>query len=227
MRGDRQARGPYLWTGVAQAQGVRLASLSRALAPKEPLSAGTASARCGFSVRAGDLDTLQAKGVLVVDDADLWNVPVLSALFQHLGLPLKATDAEAAFTLAGPVATITAGRLANPVSAVVVEPGGTVNLQTRHVDVFVVVAPLKHLRNLLARVPLVKLLVTAKEKFVRLHLKGPWDRHTAHLVTEVPLKTLSDATLGIFKSIAKGGGQLGREILKPLDDLLQGAGDRR
>jgi len=209
-----------VWTGNVEARNINMPQLSRALDAEKPMATGVGSASYAFVVQAGKLDSLCGRGRVLIDNADLWHIPVMSVVFASLKLPHRESDAQIAFTMRGPVATIGSGRVANPLSALVAEPGGTVNLDNRQVDLVAAVALVKHLRSLLGSVPGVSLLMSVKDKFTRVRLKGTWDAPTSELVLVLPAKDITAGTLDILKKAAAAGGQLGEGLFKPLAKLL-------
>lgn len=227
------------YSGEVTVDGLDLADLRRSLSGRKDVRSGVLAARCGFIGHGTNLADLRTAGVAKVNDADLARSGFLDALLNavdvEMGAPAGGTDAEAVFHSAGAEVTIDSGRLANKISAIVAEPGGTVNLDTTELDLYLVVAPVTVLRDLFTAVPIpllgqvLKGATTAAEKLTRVHVLGPWTDPPAKLVRKEPAADVQAGTLAIFKGIVDGGGQLGKGLADSVNSLLNGLleGDRK
>ncbi len=164
------------------------------------------------------------KGYVYLNNADLADVPLLTALFRLMGLTqfdaLQATDLEATFTMKGLVATVSQARLSNAVAAIDVEPGGQVDLGTRHLDLYLVAAPIKQIQDFLGSIPLVSLVVKLKDKLTRVHIRGDWEAPPTSLMSKQPLNDIAEGTVGFLRGVASTGGRLGKGLLKTFGDIL-------
>ena len=146
------------YSGHVTAKGIDLPAVARAATGSSSLSAGAATAEIAFSGATAKLQDLRGHGTLFVDDADLGALSPFEGLFGQLGLnspPISApTDAEVWFELKGPVATISRGRLANALTALAIQPAGTIDLRAGQVDLYVVGAPLESITDLMPKVPI-------------------------------------------------------------------------
>lgn len=111
------------------------------------------------------------------------------------------------------------GKLANPLSALAVERGGTINLKTRHLDLHVVVVGVQQLHAVLARIPVVNVGVAFRDKLARFHVSGPWDAPPARLVRPQPVRNLAEGTEVLFKGVAQTRGDIAPEVVRGFQGL--------
>ena len=126
--------------------------------------------------------------------------------------------------------TIERGHLSNRFSAIEAEPGGTINLKNKEIDLYVVAAPLKNLDKFAGDVPIIKWFESFKDKLVRLRLKGQWSDPAIKLIKKQPLKDIKEGTIDFIASVVDGGGQFTENLLKGLGltfDETNGKSDNR
>ena len=173
----------------------------------------------------GDLRRIQAEGHFYMDDVDIAPLPVLPDLLEFMNVLPKGqrglTDAEAYFSLAGGVVTINKGEVANPLSALVVEKGGRVDIERHLLDMRVEVLAIKELHNFLSVIPLVNLMVKLKDKLTRFEVKGNWSDDADKLVHPLPMENVAEGAAEFFKGVADSGGQ----ITTGMAELGKGIGD--
>jgi hypothetical protein len=154
----------------------------------------------------------------------LWRFPLIGELFKTIGVWEYRlggmSDAEVVFKLSGPQMIIKRGRLSNSFSAIEAEPGGRVNLQNRQIDMFVVAMPLKDLDKLIKKIPVVNWFARAKDKLIRLRLKGDWSQPANKLISKQPIKDVKEGTIEFFRAIIESGGQITDKIKSGLDFIL-------
>lgn len=164
-----------------------------------------------------------------LDNVDTLVVPLVPDLMAQLGQaalqPLRSdtqgfSQGAGVFSLAGGVLTFQSARLANPISALEFEPGGTINLRNKQLDFHVVGVALTALRDVLVKIPLVNLMVNFKDKIVRVRVKGPWDADSSTLISKEPVGDLAKGTTDFFKGVAESGGKLGPAIIKGVTDIF-------
>lgn len=229
--------GTLRYSGEVVVDRVDLPALAGILPGLKGLRAGTLSARCRLVGNKVGLAGLRTVGVARVDDIDMARSGPTDALLAAMGVDVGKlagrTGVEAVFHSAGTVVTIDAGRLANRLSAIVAEPGGTIDLRTKHLDLYLVVAPVSALRDLLGAVPIPLLgqvlgaAGTAADKLSRVHLLGKWTDPPERLVRKEPVKDIEAGTLAIFKGILDGGGQFGRGLADSVGALLKALGGEK
>jgi hypothetical protein len=183
---------------------------------------------------------LRGRGQVRLEDTAVRRLPIVSDIMAFLGLnnsaDLGRCGLEAAFELAGPVATIQHGRVASAVLGLEAERGGTVDLATGMMDFYVVAAPLAEVRSLLPLLPPAGVLgqltdellrgleafSTLAAKLTRLHVKGHWGDPREKLLTKEPLKDLQAGTVDFIRQAIETGGRLPAGTLKAFGDLLEG-----
>jgi len=207
---------PVQLTMETSAQKVNMADLTRILAADKIMKDGTGGGVIRLTMSGSDLASISGKGAFFLDDADLWQFPILSALFKHMNLNFDKADIESSFDLAGTTIRIATGQLATTVWAAEFETGGTVDLDSSKVDMYVLFLPIKQagvLMNLVKAINPLRLI--AKEVF-RLHVTGTQNDPR---ITPVPFSDLTRlplGALGLLKSVTTSGGQLGGDIFKAI-----------
>jgi hypothetical protein len=195
-----------------------LASLTDGVTEEGKPRPGILTARYVFRARG---EERIGRGAIVLADADLWRVPVLSDLLRVVNPSsdgLALSDVRAEFATSGTLVTLRRLELANALSAFRAQPGGTIDLDSGATDLHVVTAPLKHVSDALARVPVANLLVDLGGKLTRLHVTGRWDIEDGIRVGKEPLDVL-EGTAEFFVGVAKTGGDFGKGLGKSLEQL--------
>jgi len=194
-------------------------------ADKTKAARGTFTLSYDFAGQSNELKKLKAEGLIFLDDADITVLPVVPNIFAAIGLrnydPLRMSDAAARFDMVGPVLTFSSGHAANPVAAIVVEQGGTINLQTQGLDGHVVIAPLQKIEAVVRLIPLVEIVANIKDKLTRVRVKGQWSDPPAKLITKEPIRDIRDATVGFLRDVVKSSGQFGQSVLGRFGILFQ------
>ncbi len=192
------------------------------------LQHGRGSGNISFSSGGLTWRGFSARGYIFTDDADLMKVQFFPHLLGNMGLESPEIDSDAAvtFTVNGPVLKLAQAQLSNEISALETEPGGTVNLETKELDFYVIGVPIKQIRGVLMDLPVLQLFWQLKDKLTRLHIKGAWDEPPAKLVHKEPLKDVGVGTMGFMRQAARDGGQFGKSIMDSFGKALQAiAGD--
>lgn len=213
----RPPREPLRYGGDLTVHKIDMGRLSEVTGGHSWPDKGLLTAKASCSGRSDTFDSFQAQATGVLEDADMMNLPVLPDLVKMMGVAdlqgLKSSELAAALNMAGSTITIDRANVANMVSALEAQKGGTINIQTRQLDLHVVGVPLKHLTPLLD-LPVISLFSNLEKKLTRLHVKGPWTAPPASLIHPEPLANVGAGTLEFFQSAAKGGGKLGSDFLK-------------
>ena len=213
----RPPSGPLRFGGSLAVQKIDMARLSEATGRRSWPVKGLLTARSEFSAQSDSFDSFRAQATGVLEDADMMNLPVLPELVGMIGESdprgLSSSDLAAALNMAGWTISIERANVANAVSALEAQKGGTINIQTHELDLHVVGVPLKHLTPLL-NLPVISLFSNLEKNLTRLHVQGPWTDPTASLIHPEPLANVGAGTLEFFLSAAKGGGKLGSDIVK-------------
>jgi len=218
---DLKPNEPVEFGGQILAIKIDMAELTTVLAAKKKATKGTMTLNYKFTADSNDLKNLQGEGLVFLDDADISVLPVIPNIFRAVGLsnydPLTMSDTQATFTMAGPKGA----HIANRVAAIKAEPGGTVNLRTKHIDAHVVAIPLKQLESLLRSIPIVDIFANLKDKLTRLHIKGQWSDPPNKLITKEPIKDIKDGTVGFLQDVVKNGGHFSQAMLEKFGILFK------
>jgi len=192
--------------------------------PDRKATRGSVTLNYNFTDKGGDLKSLSGEGHIFLDDADVTVFPIIPYIFRTMGLaeldPLKMSDAQCTFSMAGPIVKIKSAHIANPFGAVEFEPGGTINLQTGHVEMYVMAVPLRQLDILARRIPFADIFFNLKDKLTRFYIKGHWSSPPTKLITKTPIKDVREGTIGFLRDVARNGGQFSQEMLKRFRALL-------
>ena len=195
------------------------------LSARDPAGAvlkGTVAGTYVFEGPLGEDGAIAGRGKLTVDDADVWTLPVLGALLRRIqGArdPLAFSDMKATFDTAGPVMTFRQFQLANRLSALEIEPGGTINLADGRVDLHVTTVLLADVRSVLRDNPVANLFVGAGDRFTRLHITGRRDVAGGIIIRKDSMDFAS-GTAEFFQGAARTGGQLTLDATQAVTDLL-------
>ena len=217
---DIRQSGPIAYGGDIRLRKINMAELTELAEASKKLTKGTGFLKIQFHGDVNAPDDIRAYGSVFIDDADLWQVPVIGGLFKNFGSweykIAGVSDAEAVFRLWGPRMTIERGHLSNSFSAIEVEQGGQINLKTGQVDMYAVGIPLKGLEKIIGEIPVANWFMHLKDKLVRLQIKGNWSEPASKLIHKRPIKDVKEATLGFLGDMAKSGGGITDELKKAL-----------
>ncbi len=203
-----------------QADGADLSQLASNVPDWNSVTKGIASGRYDARFRHPALTDVNGSGVIHIEKMDVQLLPIVSQIFEVLNVKaLGASDAMVQFDNQGPAMTINDGSIANAVNAVKIEPGGRVNLEDHHVDLYAIWMPLKQAESLLKKVPLANLLTDIKDKLVRVHVEGQWDQPASKLISKEPVKDVSEAVTGFFKDVVTTGGSLPKTMFDALKSI--------
>ena len=186
---------------------------------------GSVTLNYNFTSAGSDLKSLGGYGSIFLDDADITVLPIIPYIFSNIGLakldPLRMADVECIFSMAGPVVKIQSAHIANPFAAIVAEPGGTINLQTKRVEMYVKAVPLEKIDSLIRRVPVIDIVFNLKDKLTRLYIRGNWSDPPAKLITKRPIEDIKDGTVGFLQDVIRNGGQISQAMLKGFGVLFK------
>jgi len=197
---------------------VDLFQLSKCMNLPQKLSKGTLSFEYSVIADTNNLKKLTGEGVVFINDTDLYQLPVISQVFNSIGLKAddfqKATDAMAYFRNNNSAVTIDKGQVANRFWAIRVEPGGIVDVQNKTVDMHVIIIPLGQIEDIVRKLPFAELLGKLKDKLTRLKVKGKWSDTASSLVTKEPLTDVKEATVSFIRDIVESSGQITEKMQK-------------
>jgi len=229
-RHTSQGQAAIAYSGSIMAVDVNLAELTGLTETTKRLARGTGLMRFNFNGEAPYIKDLNGQGVIFVDEADLWRIPVIGELFKSMGVLEESfgemSDAEVEFRLSGTKLIIERGRLSNSFSAIEAEKGGTINLRNGHLDLYVVAMPVKEIDRIINRAPVIRWFAHFKNKLVRLRLKGQWSEPANKLISKQPLKDLREGTIGFFMDVLESGGHIAERAEQELGiEKQQGGGN--
>ena len=214
-----------VFSGQFAAEKVNFKELSSFFSdPNSKTAKSTLEVTYSFASESYDLQKLKGSGQIILNDADITVVPVIPFLFNSLGLsrldPVKLSDAECTFDTIGPILKIKSAHISNPVSAILAEPGGTINIQTGYLDFYVVAVPIPLVSNIIKDLPVADIIFNLKDKLTRLYVKGHWSSPPSKLITKTPVKDIKEGTVGFLQDVVKNGGYFGHEMLSGFKSLL-------
>jgi hypothetical protein len=216
-----------LYGGKLVAEHIDLHQLTKGIPILPKINGGTGMAHYTFDMCGSEIGALRAYGLLMLDNAPLWNMPVALQLLTKFNIndPASPSDLAALFAMNGAVTTFHRAVLTNALSAIEMEPGGRINLKTTHVDLYVVGVPLKLLRKFISAIPVIKLLIPLRDRLSRLHLVGSWSGPPTALIFKAPVKKLEQNTETFMKTTVRTEGQVTDETLdvfkRMFEDLSQ------
>jgi hypothetical protein len=208
------------YNGSVMAADVNLAELTELAGAVKKLNRGTGIMRLEFSGRTPDLNDLKGQGVIFIEEADLWRVPVIGDLFARIGVLEESfgemSDAEIKFRLAGTKLIIEQGWLSSSFSAIDAEKGGTIDLRNGRLDMYVVAMPVKAIDRIINRAPVIDWFANFKNKLVRLRVKGQWSEPAKKLISKQPLRDIGEGTIGFFIDVLESGGHIAERAKQQL-----------
>ncbi len=217
---DIRQSGPTAYGANMQFKGIDMVRLTELSETSRKLSKGTGLLNLELHGDIGAPDDIRGYGEALIDDADLWRMPLAGELFSIIGASEYKlgglSDMEFVFRLWGPRMTIARGHISNSFSAIEVEQGGKVDLNSGEFDMYVVGIPLKGLEKIIGTIPVANWFLNFKDKLVRLQIKGNWSDPTGKLIRKQPIGDVKEASLGFFVDVAKSGGNISNGLKKTL-----------
>jgi hypothetical protein len=185
------------------AQGVNYDEMVKLLSDSQQTRRGELQFIYVLDWRRGGQEESVGRGYLYLEDAHMADVPLLPSLFDFAGLTqfdvLQSTNVEATFTTKDLVITLNKARAANAIAALDAETGGQVDIGKRYLDLYTILAPIKQLHNLLASIPVVKLVVRLQDKLTRVHIRGDWNASAISLMSKEPLQDIEEGAIEFFR----------------------------
>jgi hypothetical protein len=207
------------YRGATRFVGLELSQIERVFSDDSSRK-GKLSGDYRFRLLGDDWNELRARANAVLEDGNIGGDDpfgrLLTAILDHIGVPgvPTASDAVGVFNMEGPLVTVERGALVGPVVGLEIEPGGKINLETKHVDLFIVGVAFREVQDLLMKVPVVNLVLQLRTDLTRLRLKGNWTASPLRLIDPQPVTTVRKATAQLLKGAAKEGGNLTDEVLE-------------
>jgi len=193
--------------------------------PGKKATKGSVTLGYNFSAEGSDMKSLSGNGEVFFEDADITVLPVIPYVFSSIGLakldPLRMADVECKFSMAGPVVKIQSAHIASPYAAIVAEPGGTINLQTKRIEMYVNAVPLRQIESIIKKLPVLDIFLNLKDKLTRLYIRGNWSDPPTKLITKRPIEDIKDGTVGFLQDVVKNGGHISQAMLKGFGVLFK------
>lgn len=205
--------------GHIAAQNVDLARYSQATGHIEFLSKGRVSLRYDFTATNQNINHHKGRGVVFLDDADLWKMPVVSHLFRFIDMPLTYSDGMAYFKTAGDTITFDEARISSPMTAIEFQKDSYVNLQTHFVDGHAVFVPFKKLRAITNMIPFFQIFTNLQNTLTRVSIRGYWSEPPSRLIHKDVLRDVGAGTVNFFTDVGQSGGQIGTNVVGRLQPL--------
>jgi len=184
---------------------------------------GLLSATLVFHGRGPSLKQLRGPGMLTMQRINARQSQWTAALFSFLNSDVATvrSDLQAVFTLEGTVITVRDAVLADAISVMRVEEGGTIDLDGGGLDLYLVTLRLRGVSGLLESIPVVSLATTISNKLTRVHITGTWDEQE---IRKEPIEDVAAATVTILGETARLGGQIGPGATGALRGLFTAMG---
>ncbi|MHC4123201.1 MAG: hypothetical protein ACYSSI_06475, partial [Planctomycetota bacterium] len=190
----------------------------------DKITTGKATFEYFYKAEKVDLDTLSGHGSLFIDNADMLSVPLLTKISKIIGLTDKeiqtTSDASVAFRSNGLNLEIDQAYFTNQHEAIIVEPGGTIDLKNRTIDIYVNAIHLRQIGDFIRKVPVVRLFVRLKDKLTRLRIEGQWSDPLSKLIKKEPVNDVKEGVVDFFKQIAQNSGELTDSMIKGTKTLF-------
>ncbi len=201
IRPDR----PLRYKVDAMVKNVRLPVFYAAFDPTQNVRFGRARGLVNIDGTGTELEGMDLEGFFFLDDSDLDETNSIGSIFNFLQIPGQkikgGSDFRALFRIQKGILTFAQGRLGNNLTALLIESGGTADLRTRQLDLFVVAGRLKKLQ----RVPLLGIFASMEKNLTRLHVFGDWRQP---VILKQPIYDLAQGTKDFFRDVLRMGGEL-------------------
>ncbi|HDY65902.1 MAG TPA: hypothetical protein ENH84_06695 [Phycisphaerae bacterium] len=201
IRPDR----PLRYKVDAMVKNVRLPVFYAAFDPTQNVRFGRARGLVNIDGTGTELEGMDLEGFFFLDDSDLDETNSIGSIFNFLQIPGQkikgGSDFRALFRIQKGILTFAQGRLGNNLTALLIESGGTADLRTRQLDLFVVAGRLKKLQ----RVPLLGIFASMEKNLTRLHVFGDWRQP---VILKRPIYDLAQGTKDFFRDVLRMGGEL-------------------
>ncbi|MBN1123720.1 MAG: hypothetical protein JXA82_01835 [Sedimentisphaerales bacterium] len=203
---------PVSLQGQVVVRGLDLEKLSQHIVLRSGLDRGRVDIDYVFVEIGPNPEDLYGYGFVTAEDANLSASPFMRRLFELIGLsdmnPLAMSDGLAIFSTRGGRITFQQGQVSNRLAAVLIEPGGWIDVSAKTVDLYAIGVPIKTVQNLLQKIPLVNILVGFKDKIVRVRVEGNYAESPEKMIRKELLRDVKQGLVQIFVDLAQSGGEL-------------------
>ena len=203
--------------GQLQVDNIDLGKLASKLG-SDKITTGKATLDYSFNASDMRLNAISGHGFLVIDDADMLPIPLLTNISKIVGLTDKemqaTSDATAAFNSKGLELEIKQAYFTNQHEAILIEPGGIIDLKNRSVDMYVTAIRLRLIGDFIRKVPVIRLFAKLKDKLMRLRIEGQWSDPLSKLIKKEPVDDVKEGVVDFFMQIAQTSGELTDPMIK-------------
>jgi hypothetical protein len=203
---------PAEFSGTIMVKEVQLAEVAKDFERLGRVGKGTADAELVFSAKSGDPNGFNGHGYIQLNDSDLYSAPITSHIFSTIGLKdqqlTRMADGVCVFTKEGPVITINKAEATSDYGALVIEPGGTIDLEKNWIDVYVIAVQVRAFRELLNKIPFMSIITNPTDKLRRFRIEGSLSDPPGELVKKQAFKDVKEGTVSFFKEVINAGGEL-------------------
>ncbi|MHC4530432.1 MAG: hypothetical protein ACYSXD_02565 [Planctomycetota bacterium] len=218
LRIDNGKSKPPDITGQFRLEEIDMAMLAELADHPGKITTGKATLEYFYTAEKMDLDTLSGHGSLSIDNADILPMPLLTEISKIIGLTDKeiqaTSDALVAFRSNGLNLEIDQAYFTNQHEAIVVEPGGAVDLKNRTIDIYVTAIHLRQIGDFIRKVPVLRLFSRLKDKLTRLKIEGQWSDPPSKLIKKEPVNDVKEGVVDFFMQVAQTSGELTDQIIK-------------
>jgi len=222
---DYNRFGPSESSGEFKVKELQLAELAKDFEGLGNAGKGTVEVEYIFSATSQDPHSLNGHGYIQLKDSDLFAKPIISNIFKLIGLKdqhlTERTDAACVFTNTGSAVTIKKAEATSKYGAIVVEPGGTVDLKKNWIDIYVIAVPVKALRGLLEKIPFVSIITAPTDKLTRFQIVGNMSDPPIKLIKKQPFKDVAASIFTFFKEVIDTGGNLSKTTIDSTHNLFE------
>ncbi len=218
LRIDKDKSNPPDIAGHIRLEKIDLAKLTKIAKYADKITTGKATLEYFYKAEKLDLDALLGHGSLFIDNADMLPIPLLTEISKIIGLTDKeiktTSDASAVFRSKGLNLEIEQAYFTNQHEAIVIEPGGTIDLKNRTIDIYITAIHLRHIDDFIRKVPVLRLFVRLKNKLKRLRIEGQWSDPLSKMIKKEPVNDVKEGVVEFFEQIAKTSGELIHQTTK-------------
>jgi hypothetical protein len=213
------------YSGVVVLSDIAMEQLHHHLHNEKISKTGSLSLEYLFHNHTFELGTLEGDGYLALRQTELRKLPDMALLSREMGVEdigSASGDTAVAFSNEGFQVEIGSALLASSVIAIRIEPGGTIDLQSGDMDLYMIGAPLNRLEKALsATIPFLDAVKNLKDKLIRLRIKGNWSQPSSELITKEPVRDLSEGTIGFVMDVVKTPKNIGEKIFNTVKSIFE------
>jgi hypothetical protein len=217
IRTTQSSQLPALSKGIIRLERVNAKCLAERFGVTNELAEGIVSLRVEWTIDGLDIIDPNFEGVVTLADADISLLPLVRSLYSFLGIrgltPLRKSDVFIMFKTNGSLITINEGRITNTVSAIIIEPGGTFDVETREIDIYLIAAPFKNIDSVLRKIPVLSAFAAFGDKLTRIRVQGNLKDSETSLLSKQPAEDVGKAGIAFFEEALNSGGEMPKIVM--------------